>query len=74
MVLTMDQPMERLPRRVEEVFEPRIVVEAVNVTPTDSFDLIEGRFTIEVVYLISGTNNRFNYVYDFYLREAEESI
>ncbi|MFK7924465.1 MAG: GPW/gp25 family protein [Bacteroidia bacterium] len=56
------------------LFEPRIIVEAVNVTPAESFDLIEGRFTIEVVYLISSTNNRFNYVYDFYLREAEESI
>ncbi|MEL7531487.1 MAG: GPW/gp25 family protein [Bacteroidota bacterium] len=55
-------------------FEPRIQVEKVKVTPVDSFDLIEGRFTIEVSYLVSGTNNRFNYVYDFYLREAEESI
>lgn len=56
------------------LFEPRIIVEAVKVTPAESFDLIEGRFTIEVEYLISSTNNRFNYVYDFYLREAEESI
>ncbi|MEL6590003.1 MAG: GPW/gp25 family protein [Bacteroidota bacterium] len=56
------------------LFEPRIVVEKVIVTPNDSLDLIEGRFTIEVQYLISSVNSRFNYVYDFYLREAEQSI
>ena len=49
--------------------EPRIKAERVEVTPAASFDLIEGRLKIEVDYSISGTNSRFNFVYDFYLRE-----
>src|SRR5882724_2032214 len=48
-------------------YEPRIVAEKIEVTAADSFDLIEGRFTIQVDYSIPGTNSRFNYVYDYYL-------
>lgn len=55
-------------------FEPRIIVENIQVTEVDSFDLIEGKFTISVDYLIDGTNSRYNYVYDFYLREANRPI
>ena len=51
-------------------YEPRIVANKVEVTAADSFDLIEGRFTIAVEYSIPGTNSRFNYVYDYYLNEA----
>lgn len=51
-------------------YEPRIVAEKVDVTGADSFDIIEGRFTIEVEYSIPGTNSRFNYVFDYYKNEA----
>lgn len=51
-------------------YEPRITTEDIVVTADDSFDLIEGRFTITVTYTIPGTNSRFNYVYDYYKNEA----
>jgi phage baseplate assembly protein W len=51
-------------------YEPRIITEEINVTAEDSFDLLEGRFTITVTYSIPGTNSRFNYVYDYYKNEA----
>jgi phage baseplate assembly protein W len=51
-------------------YEPRIIVERIDVTSDDSTDLIEGRFTISVDYTIIGTNSRFNYVYDYYKNEA----
>jgi len=35
---------------------------------------LEGRFQISVDYLVAGTNSRYNYVYDFYLREADRPI
>ena len=53
--------------------EPRIIVERIEVTQPDSFDLIEGRITIEIDYVIARTNSRYNYVYDYYLREANRS-
>ncbi len=56
------------------VYEPRIKAEKVQVTAADSFDIIEGRFTIEVEYSIPGTNSRFNYVYDYYKNEALKAI
>lgn len=56
------------------VYEPRIKAEKVEVTAADSFDIIEGRFTIEVEYTIPGTNSRFNYVYDYYKNEALKAI
>ena len=46
-------------------YEPRIVVEKIDVTSDDSTDLLEGKFTITVDYSIPGTNSRFNYVYDW---------
>ena len=55
-------------------YEPRIKAEKVEVTAADSFDIIEGRFTIEVEYSIPGTNSRFNYVYDYYKNEALKVI
>ena len=55
-------------------YEPRIVAEKVDVTSTDSFDLIEGKFTITVTYSIPQTNSRFNYVYDYYLNEASKPV
>lgn len=55
-------------------YEPRIKAELITVTASDSFDLIEGRFTISVEYSIPGTNSRFNYVYDYYKNEALKPI
>lgn len=66
--------LEDLVERAILFFEPRIKLERLEVTPADSFDLIEGRFTIAIYYLIKNTNSRFNYVYDFYLREADRAI
>jgi phage baseplate assembly protein W len=51
-------------------YEPRIVADKIEVTAQDSFDLLEGRFTISVDYTIPETNSRFNYVYDYYKNEA----
>lgn len=55
-------------------FEPRIKLERIDITEEDSFELIEGMLKIIVHYEISGTNTRSNYVYDFYLREANQGI
>jgi uncharacterized protein len=51
-------------------YEPRILADKIDVTPQDSMDIIEGRFTISVEYTIPETNSRFNYVYDYYKNEA----
>ncbi len=56
------------------IYEPRIIAEKIEVTADESFDLIEGRFTISVEYTIPGTNSRFNYVYDYYKNEALKPI
>ena len=55
-------------------YEPRIRLESVEITEADSFELIEGLLKIMVTYEIRGTNSRYNYVYDFYLREADQGI
>lgn len=55
-------------------YEPRIKLERVDITEGDSFDLIGGLLKITVSYEIEGTNTRYNYVYDFYLREADQGI
>jgi len=55
-------------------YESRIVVESIDVTPPDSMDLFEGKFTIQVSYSIPGTNSRFNYVYDYYINEAAKPV
>lgn len=63
--------------RVEQsilIYEPRILVEKIEVTENGSTDLIEGRFLISVEYTIPGTNSRFNYVFDYYKNEALRSI
>lgn len=55
-------------------FEPRIITEKIDVTADDSFDLIEGKFTITIDYTIPGTNSRFNYVFPYYKNEALKPI
>ena len=54
-------------------YEPRIVLENIGITEPDSFDLIEGTLRIFLEYTVSGTNSRFNLVYDLYLREADNN-
>lgn len=55
-------------------YEPRIELERVDITEAESFELLQGLLHITVHYQIAGTNTRFNYVYDFYLREADQGI
>ncbi|HMH31726.1 MAG TPA: GPW/gp25 family protein [Puia sp.] len=55
-------------------YEPRIVVETIEVTDAGSVDNLEGKFLIDISYTIPGTNSRFNYVYDFYKNEAVKPI
>ncbi|MGZ5287221.1 MAG: GPW/gp25 family protein [Flavisolibacter sp.] len=55
-------------------YEPRIVVERIEVTSAGSVENLEGRFLIDLTYSIPGTNSRFNYVYDFYKNEAVKPI
>ena len=55
-------------------FEPRIIVDKITITQPEDFQLFEGMLRISVDYLISNTNSRNNFVYDFYLREADRQI
>lgn len=55
-------------------YESRIAIESIDVTPDDSPELLEGRFTISIEYTIPETNSRFNYVYDYYKNEALGSV
>ncbi len=50
--------------------EPRIRLENLEITESDSLDAAEGKLKISLDYLIRNTNSRFNLVYDFYLREG----
>ena len=56
------------------LYEPRVKLEKLDITSADSFELIEGKLTISIDYLVVTSNSRFNYVYDFYLREANRPI
>ena len=55
-------------------YEPRIRLQKIDITEAESFELIQGILRITVHYEIEGTNTRYNYVYDFYLREADQAI
>lgn len=55
-------------------YEPRIKVERIDITEAGSFDLLEGVLKIEIDYRITETNTRNNYVFDFYIREANQGI
>jgi hypothetical protein len=46
--------------------EPRIVVTEVEIRPSEKI----ARLDIAIEYKITATNNRYNYVYPFYLKEA----
>ena len=55
-------------------FEPRIVVENIAITEAADAQILEGKLLISVDYVIAGTNTRNNFVYPFYLREADRTI
>jgi phage baseplate assembly protein W len=55
-------------------YETRIKLNSVTVTPLDSVDLLQGRFTITINYTIITSNSRFNYVYDYFANEALEPL
>ena len=55
-------------------FEPRILVENISITEPGDIQVFEGKLLISIDYVIAGTNSRYNYVYDFYLREADRGI
>lgn len=48
-------------------FEPRIDLVNIDILTEE---VLEGRFKVELEYEIRSTNSRFNFVYDYYLREA----
>jgi uncharacterized protein len=50
--------------------EPRIELEKVDISNAYDEDAFEGRLIITVVFSLSQTNSRFNFVYDFYLKEG----
>jgi len=47
--------------------EPRIILDDVEI---NSSALESGRLDIVIIYTIRITNNRYNYVYPFYIKEA----
>jgi phage baseplate assembly protein W len=49
-------------------YEPRIKLNKVDIREDES--LLEGRLKVSVDFTVRSTNSRFNYVYDFYTREA----
>jgi phage baseplate assembly protein W len=55
-------------------YETRLKLNSVTVTPLDSVDLLQGRFTITINYTIITSNSRFNYVYDYFANEALEPL
>jgi phage baseplate assembly protein W len=47
--------------------EPRIILDDVEINPSA---IESGRLDINIRYTIRITNNRYNYVYPFYIKEA----
>jgi len=54
-------------------FEPRIIVENVEVEP-DPEEFATGKIIIAITYVIAATNTRYNFVFPFYRNEANTSI
>lgn len=48
-------------------YEPRVQLRAIHI---DTEGVLEGRVLIELDLIVRSTNSRYNYVYDFYQREA----
>ena len=66
--LTLQAYMKDLIRTAILYFEPRIVLDDVNLIP----EPLEGRVLIEIHYTIAGTNTRNNFVYPFYIEEGTQ--
>lgn len=71
---TMISYLRDLIERAILFFEPRVEVEQIKITEPSSFDLLEGRLTISIDYKVTSVNTRFNFVYDYYLREANRNL
>lgn len=50
--------------------EPRIRLDSLDISESDTLDAIEGKLIISIDYIIRATNSRFNFVYDFYINEG----
>jgi phage baseplate assembly protein W len=48
-------------------YEPRVQVRSIDILPQS---LVEGRVVVELDLIVRSTNSRYNYVFDFYQREA----
>lgn len=59
--------IKQLIKKAVLFFEPRIVLETINI---DEDDALEGRLLIELRYTVITTNSRSNLVYPFYLLEG----
>ncbi len=59
--------IERSVREAITEWEPRVEIEKIEVS-TEEAD--QGRLLISIDYRVRRTNNRFNLVYPFYLKEA----
>lgn len=47
-------------------YEPRVILESMDLKD----ESLEGRLQLSLTISVRSTNSRFNYVYDYYLREA----
>lgn len=68
---TLKTYLEGLVRDAILYYEPRIRLNGVTV---DDSGQIEGRVDILVDYTVKTTNSRFNFVYPYYLEEANQNV
>ncbi|MCB1947899.1 GPW/gp25 family protein [Nitrosomonas sp.] len=57
-------------RRAILFFEPRIIVERIDVDTENENDRLNGLIKIQITYIVRSTNNRHNIVYPFYFTEG----
>lgn len=68
---TLKTYLEGLVRDAILYYEPRIRLDAVQVDETRQ---LEGQVDILVSYTVKTTNSRYNFVYPFYLEEANQNV
>lgn len=59
--------LESSVREALTLWEPRIILSEVKVTPEE---VSQGKLLVDITYHVRTTNNRFNLVYPFYLKEG----
>jgi len=59
--------IEKSVREALTIWEPRVELFRVNI---DTSELEKGRILVNIDYRVRNTNNRFNLVYPFYLKEG----